>query len=64
MKTEKEFKDVLFKEGIPLLSMIIEDLNKISKSFIHTDNTYRREEDWKEICLALALLKRKLGNED
>jgi hypothetical protein len=65
MKTEKEFKDALYKEGVQLFSNIATDLNKISDTFIRTeDGTHRREEDWKEVCIALVLLKRKLANED
>lgn len=48
----------LLKEGEELFKAIVYDLNKISKDHIHKSlDTWRRKEDFEEICIALALAK-------
>jgi len=53
--TDKNYKTLLSK-GNSILEKIMPDLNKISNERIkRTNKNYRREEDVKEIAIALAL---------
>jgi hypothetical protein len=60
--SQEEF-DQLYAEGQELSRYILSSVNNISSYFIHKDKvikdaSYRREEDFKEICIALALYDR------
>lgn len=57
--TEKEFNKLL-SEGTLLFGDIADEVNEIAKLFIRRKSSeFRRHIDWQELCVALALHKRK-----
>lgn len=59
--TKEEYKE-LHKRGEYLFCGIITELNEAAELTGHGKdfcNTYRREQDFREICLALALAEKK-----
>lgn len=53
----------LLKEGEEIFKEIVNDLNRISDKSIRVNKElWRREEDFKEICIALALAKQHIIN--
>lgn len=60
--SEEEYNK-LISEGVKLFEKIGDDLNKYSDKFIRGKHTFRRGDDFAEICIALALLNRKIQNE-
>ena len=60
--TETEYEE-LFQRGQYWFCSVVSDLNKCAEYVGHGkgfQDTYRREQDYKEICVALALLEKKL----
>lgn len=53
--TEQEYLEYL-EDGKKIINVIGDDLNTISDLFIRLDGVYRKERDFKEICVALGLL--------
>lgn len=49
----------LLARGKTLAQGILDELNDISEEYIHTRSTHRRQEDFEEICIALALSEKK-----
>lgn len=62
MKLTKEEYQELFQEGLPMFAKLCGNLNQISDDHIRlrSEDNWRREEDYKEICVALALNARKI----
>jgi hypothetical protein len=56
---DQEYLNLLLK-GRQLFSDISHDLNTISDQHIRNGRTYRREHDHDDICVALALMNRKM----
>jgi hypothetical protein len=51
---EKRYQEYLAR-GTQILQSILPELNKLSEQHTRKDNTFRREEDFNEIAVALAL---------
>jgi hypothetical protein len=64
--SEKEYSQLL-ANGKELMKYVLGNVNNISSYFIHKDKvnddaTYRREDDFKEICVSLDLYDKLLKN--
>lgn len=63
MVKKDEYTEYL-NEGENLFSLISGRLNEISDAFIRLDKTFRDENSFKELCIALAILADILGIDD
>jgi hypothetical protein len=55
--TGEEYKE-LRDQGEKLLTILLPDLNRISEEFVRPKESYRRKEDFDEMCVALVLMHR------
>ena len=63
LQIEQELFQELKADGQKILAQLIPELNAISDVHIRkTKDLYRREEDFNEMCILLALLKMKVKN--